>query len=210
MYTPDVFREERIEVLHAAMTEIATATVVSASPSGLIATHVPVEVDPHPARWGTVRCHFARSNSHAAHLIADAESLLIFQGPEAYVSPSWYPTKQETGKVVPTLNYVAIHAYGRATPFEDVDRLRLHLSALTARFERDSSEPWAPSDAPAEFIDSMCRGVVGVEIPLDRIEGKWKVSQNQPDSNRTGVVEGLRDRAGEGDLAMADRVERAR
>ena len=130
MYLPEAFQESRVDVLHKAMREIAAATLVGNSEAGLVATHVPVEVSVDPAPWGQLRCHFARANPHAACVQSGAEVLLIFQGPQGYVSPSWYATKQETGKGVPTWNYIAIHAYGRMTPIEEPLRLRQHLDAL--------------------------------------------------------------------------------
>ena len=209
MYLPRKFREDRIEVLHAAMLEIGAAAVVGQGPDGPIASHVPIELDPEPAPWGTIRCHFVRANPHAQSVADGRELLLIFQGPQGYVSPNWYPSKRETGKVVPTWNYVAIHAYGSATTFDDVDRLRAHLGALVDRFERGSAVPWKIGDAPADFIDGMCRAIVGFEIPLSRIEGKWKLSQNRPLHDRRGVADGLRALGDETSLRMAQLVEAA-
>ena len=209
MYLPRKFREDRIEVLHAAMLEIGTAAIVGQGPDGPIASHVPIELDPEPAPWGTIRCHFARPNPHAQSIAGGRELLLIFQGPQGYVSPNWYPSKRETGKVVPTWNYVAIHAYGRATTFEDVDALRAHLAALTDRFEETSAVPWKIDDAPADYIDGLCRAIVGIEIPLSRIEGKWKLSQNRPLPDRLGVIGGLRAQGGDASLKMAELVEAA-
>ena len=209
MYLPRKFREDRIEVLHAAMLEIGAAAIVGQGPDGPIASHVPIELDPEPAPWGTIRCHFARPNPHAQSIAGGRELLLIFQGPQGYVSPNWYPSKRETGKVVPTWNYVAIHAYGRATTFEDVDALRAHLAALTDRFEETSAVPWKIDDAPADYIDGLCRAIVGIEIPLSRIEGKWKLSQNRPLPDRLGVIGGLRAQGGDASLKMAELVEAA-
>ena len=209
MYLPRMFREERIEVLHAMMLEIGAAAVVGQGPEGPIASHVPIEIDPEPAPWGTIRCHFALPNPHAQSIADGQELLLIFQGPQGYVTPSWYPTKRETGKVVPTWNYVAIHAYGTATTFEDVAALRAHLGALTNRFEAGAAVPWKISDAPPDYIDGMCRAIVGIEIRLTRIEGKWKVSQNRTRHDRLGVINGLRAQGGEASLKMAELVEAA-
>jgi transcriptional regulator len=209
MYLPRKFREDRIEVLHAAMLEIGAAAIVGQGPDGPIASHVPIELDPEPAPWGTIRCHFVRSNPHAQSVADGRELLLIFQGPQGYITPSWYPTKRETGKVVPTWNYVAIHAYGTATTFEDVGALRAHLGALTNRFEASAAVPWEVDDAPRDFIDGNCRAIIGIEIPLSRIEGKWKLSQNRPRHDRLGVINGLRAEGGEAKLTMAEMVEAA-
>ncbi len=209
MYLPRKFSEDRIEVLHAAMLEIGAAAVVGQGPDGPIASHVPIELDPEPAPWGTIRCHFARANPQARTIAAGAELLLIFQGPQGYVSPNWYPSKRETGKVVPTWNYVAVHAYGTAIPFEDVETLRAHLGALTDRFEAGSAVPWKIDDAPAGYIDGMCRAIIGIEIRLTRIEGKWKQSQNRTRHDRLGVINGLRAQGNETSLKIADSVEAA-
>lgn len=209
MYVPRKFREDRVEVLHAAMLEIGAAAIVSQGPDGPIATHAPIEIDPEPAPWGTIRCHFARPNPHADTVAAGGELLLIFQGPQGYVTPNWYPSKRETGKVVPTWNYVAIHAYGTAATFEDVESLRAHLGALTNRFEASSAVPWKVDDAPADFIDGMCRAIIGVEIRLTRIEGKWKLSQNRPLHDRLGVINGLRAQGGDTNEKMAALAEAA-
>lgn len=209
MYLPGMFREQRIEVLHAMMLEIGAAAVVGQGPEGLIASHVPIEIDPEPAPRGTIRCHFVRANPHAQSVADGTELLLIFQGPQGYVTPSWYPTKRETGKVVPTWNYVAIHAYGTATTFEDVSVLRAHLGAITNRFEADAAVPWKICDAPVDYIDGMCRAIVDIEIRLTRIEGKWKLSQNRPHHDRLGVINGLRAQGGDACLKMAELVEAA-
>jgi transcriptional regulator len=209
MYVPKAFREQRTDVLHGAMRDIGAAAIVGKGGDGLVATHAPIELDPDPAPFGTIRFHFARANPHAQEIGDGRELLLIFQGPQGYVSPSWYPTKALTGKVVPTWNYVAVHAYGSATVIEDPVKLRAHLAALTGRHESGSAQPWSIDDAPADFIDVMCRGIVGFEVRLDRIEGKWKMSQNRPPEDRAGVVDGLRARGRGVDREMADLVEAA-
>ena len=209
MYTPGAFREERTDVLMAAMGDIGTAAVVSTGPDGLVASHVPVELDPEPAPLGVIRCHFALPNPQAKAIAAGQELLFIFQGPQGYVTPSWYPTKRRTGKVVPTLNYVAVHAYGTVSGFLEGDGLRAHLAALTDRFEGSYDPPWKIDDAPAEFIEAMCRAITGIQVPLTRIEGKWKLSQNRDEGDRRGVVEGLRERGDPASLTLADLVEDA-
>lgn len=209
MYIPSAFREDETDVLLAAMRDIGTAAVVSDGPDGLLASHVPVDLDPEPAPLGAIRCHFALPNSQALALAEGRELLFIFQGPQGYVSPSWYPTKRRTGKVVPTLNYVAVHAYGRVSAFLDGDGLRAHLAALTGRFESSNDPPWKIDDAPAEYIDAMCRAITGIQVPLTRIEGKWKLSQNRDKGDRRGVVKGLREQGDAASLALADLVEDA-
>ncbi len=202
MYTPQHFREERPEVLFDAMRTIGAATLVSPGPEGLVASHLPIEVMAGPIGEASspdtgstparLYCHFAKPNSHGASISDGDELLLIFQGPQSYISPSWYPSKQVTGKVVPTLNYAAIHAYGTVRMFDDLAGKRRHLTALSDHFESAYAKPWALSDAPDDYIESMCNGIIGCEITLTRLEGKWKMSQNKSEEDREGSINGLR------------------
>ena len=148
--------------------------------------------------YGVIECHLARANPHWKDLAAGNEALMIFQGPEGYVTPNWYPSKAEHGKVVPTWNYAVVHAYGRPEVIEDKAWLRRHVAALTAQQETSEAEPWALSDAPDTYIDVMLRGIVGFRFAITRLEGKWKMSQNREMRDRDGVVSGLR-RRGEGE-----------
>lgn len=188
---PPAFREERIEVLHAAIRESGLATLVTLTDAGLVASHVPLLLDPAPAPYGTLIGHLARPNPQARHSVLEMDALAIFQGPDAYVTPNWYATKRENGKVVPTWNYVAIHAVGRLRFFNDPDRLLEIVTRLTERHEAARSEPWAVSDAPPDFIAGMLRGIVGFELPIARLEGKWKMSQNRPAADRERVIAGF-------------------
>lgn len=190
MYLPPMFAEQRIDVLHAAIRHTGLATLVTVSADGLIASHVPMLLDSDPAPYGTLLGHLARPNPQALGTPGDA--LAIFQGPDAYVTPSWYATKRATGKVVPTWNYVAIHATGPISFFDDADRLLDVVTRLTEREENRRAEPWAVSDAPDQFVQSMLKGIVGFSLPIARLEGKWKMSQNRPPEDRAGVVAGLR------------------
>lgn len=207
MYVPKAFQEDRIDVLHAMMKEIGAAAVIGHDTNGLAATHLPIELCPEPKPFGTVRIHIARANPHAQAIKAGQELLLIFQGPQGYITPSWYPSKHLTGKAVPTWNYVAIHAYGTVRAFEDATKLRAHLAALTDCFEESYHLPWKVDDAPQAFIDGMCRAIIGFEITLSRIEGKWKMSQNKSSHDRIGVVNGLRAQSDGNGQAMADLIE---
>jgi len=184
-----LFKEDRIAVLHDAIRASALATLVTMTPDGLIASHVPLLLDPDPAPYGTLIGHLARPIPQARGAIGEA--LAIFQGLDAYITPSWYATKRETGKVVPTWNYVAIHAAGPITFFDDPDRLLDVVTRLTEKQESGRAAPWAVSDAPADFVQGMLKGIVGFAIPLARLEGKWKMSQNRPAEDRAGVVTGL-------------------
>lgn len=189
MYVPPLFKEDRIAVLHDAIRASGLATLVTMTPDGLIASHVPLLLDPDPAPYGTLIGHLARPNPQARGAIGEA--LAIFQGLDAYITPSWYATKRETGKVVPTWNYVAIHAAGPITFFDDPDHLLDVVTRLTEKQESRRAAPWAVSDAPADFLQGMLKGIVGFAIPLTRLEGKWKMSQNRPAEDRAGVIAGL-------------------
>jgi transcriptional regulator len=191
VYVPPLFKEDRINVLHDAIRTAGLVTLVTLMPDGLIASHVPMLLDPEPAPYGTLLGHVARPNRQAKGAVAGTEALAIFQGPDAYITPSWYETKRQTGKVVPTWNYVTIHAYGTIEFFNDAERLLDIVTRLTDREEARRAAPWAVTDAPSDFIDVMLKGIVGFAIPITRLEGKWKMSQNRPAEDRTGVVEGL-------------------
>jgi transcriptional regulator len=186
---PALFKEDRIEVLHDAIRRAGLATLVTLTADGLIASHVPMLLDAEPAPNGTLVGHLARPNPQARG--ATGEALAIFHGPDAYITPSWYATKRRNGKVVPTWNYVAVHAYGPIEFFDNTERLRDVVTRLTARQEAGRAQSWAVTDAPPDFIDGMLRGIVGFALPITRLEGKWKMSQNRPAEDRTGVIDGL-------------------
>jgi transcriptional regulator len=190
VYRPAHFREERLEVLHALIRAHPLGALVTAGPDGLAANHVPFLVD-SSSGLGTLRCHLARANPQWRGLASAEQVLVIFQGTERYITPSWYATKRENGKVVPTWNYVVVHAYGRPRTIEDPEWLRRHVGELTTVNEGGRAEPWQVSDAPDDFVDSLLKAIVGVEIEISRLEGKWKVSQNRPEADRRGVVDGL-------------------
>ena len=191
MYLPRHFAETRVEVLHDLIRRMPLGTLVAATADGLEASHLPFEIDPLPQPFGTLRCHLARANPLWQQIGADREVLVVFQGEQAYVSPSWYPTKQQDSRVVPTWNYVAVHAYGVAKVTQDAAWLRRMVEGLTHRHEQGRADPWHVSDAPGEYIDKMLGAIVGVEIPLTRLLGKWKLSQNRTVADRQGVVAGL-------------------
>ena len=202
MYLPTMFKEDRVERLHGFIRASGLATLVTQTPAGLIASHVPMLLDASPPPYGTLIGHVARPNPQARGALGDA--LAIFQGPDAYITPSWYATKRATGQVVPTWNYVAVHAYGTVEFFDDPARLLDVVTRLTERYEAPRSAPWAVSDAPEAFIQGMLKGIVGFAIPVSRLEGKWKMSQNRPAEDRIGVVAGLSD---EGEDAVAALVK---
>jgi len=188
MYNPPHFREERPDVLAEAIREIAFATLVLQGQNGLIANHLPFLLD---AQRGVLRGHVARANPVWKETPGDREALAIFLGPDAYITPSWYATKAQTGNVVPTWNYLTVHAHGRLEFFDDATRLRALVTDLTDRHEGARARPWAVSDAPPEYIDTMLRAIVGVELKITRLEGKWKMSQNRDEADREGVRAGL-------------------
>ncbi|HEX8167879.1 MAG TPA: FMN-binding negative transcriptional regulator [Beijerinckiaceae bacterium] len=207
MYQPAHHREDRLDVQHALIRAFPLGTLVTNGPAGLVANHVPFLIDPERSRLGTLRAHVARANPLWKESDPQAEALVIFQGAERYVTPSWYATKRENGKVVPTWNYAVVHAYGRMTVIEDEGWLKVQIEDLTRFNEGPRAEPWAVSDAPEQFVAAMVRGIVGIEIEISRIEGKWKVSQNRPEADRRGVVEGLRADANARSEEMAELVE---
>lgn len=203
MYEPPHFKEERIEVLHEAIRQVRLATLVTLTPGGLEATHLPMLVDPSPAPCGRLVGHVARANTQWKTSSAEVEALAMFLGPHAYITPSWYATKRETGRVVPTWNYVTVHAYGRLRFIEDADELLGVVTRLTDRHEKSRAAPWAVDDAPPDFIRAQLKGIVGVEMTITRLQGKWKMSQNRNVPDRQGVTEGLRQ---DGESAVADLV----
>jgi transcriptional regulator len=190
MYTPLAFRDDDLRSMHNTMRQARLANLVTATESGLMSTPLPLFVDEAEGERGVLYGHLAKANPQwKAPAIGDA--MAIFTGPDAYITPSWYAAKQESGKVVPTWNYVAVHAYGPAEFFEDPDRLLDVVTRLTGLHEGERVRPWAVSDAPADFIAAQLRGIVGVRMPIARIEGKRKMSQNRVEADRRGVAAGL-------------------
>lgn len=209
MYIPSHFAEPRVDVLHQLVRAHPLATLVTLSSSGLNANHIPLHLSPEPSPLGTLRGHVARANPLWRDSVEGVETLAIFQGPDAYISPSWYPTKLETGKGVPTWNYAVAHAYGTLRVMDDPAWLRPHLEALTGQNEARFPEPWHVDDAPPDYLEKMIGAVVGIEIVITRLSGKWKVSQNQPAVNQAGVVAGLRASGLAADLEVAALVDNA-
>jgi transcriptional regulator len=201
MYTPKHFEETDLGVLHALMRAHPLATWVTTDADGvLVANHVPFLVDPDRGEHGTLVAHVARANPVWR---TGTRSIVVFQGAQAYISPSWYPGKQDHGKVVPTWNYAVVHAHGTLRAIEDRDWLLRLVTRLTDTHEAGSAAPWKVADAPADYVDQMLKAIVGIEIPIERIEGKWKVSQNRPAVDRLGVADGLSARGDAQAAAMA-------
>lgn len=190
MYQPSAFREERLEVLHALIRAHPLATLITAGSGGLIANLVPFILADAGDR-GTLQAHIARASDQVESLRAEAETLIVFHGPEAYITPSWYPSKKEHGRVVPTWNYVVVQVRGTPRLIDDPAWLRAQIGNLTSSQENQRPEPWEVADAPESFIESQLKAIIGIEIPILKIEGKWKVSQNRSDADRQGVYQGL-------------------
>ena len=193
--------------MHALMRAKPFAALVSGGSAGLFASHLPTVLK-NDGPFGIIECHLARGNPHWKDLAEGNEALMIFQGPEGYITPNWYPSKAKHGKVVPTWNFAVVHAYGRPEVMEDKDWLYRHVTELTAQQERNEAKPWAPSDAPRTYIEVMLRGIVGFRFSIMRLEGKWKMSQNREVQDREGVAKGLGRRGNVEDLEMADLVLR--
>ncbi|KJZ65963.1 FMN-binding negative transcriptional regulator [Pseudomonas fluorescens] len=191
MYTPSSFAIDDLHELHQQILGTRLAVLVTHGEQGLLASHLPLLLSSDQGPNGTLYGHFAKANPQWKELQNGAEALVIFAGADAYVSPGFYPSKAEHGKVVPTWNYVAVHAYGAAEVFTDADRLRSLVSALTDRHEAGRASPWKVADAPADYIDGMLKAIVGFALPIQRLEGKRKLSQNRNAADITGVREGL-------------------
>ena len=190
MYIPNAFAAPGQDAMHALMRAQPLAALVTLSASGLDANHIPLQLFAEGGPHGLLRGHVARANPLLKDL-QQAEALAIFQGPQAYVSPGWYPSKVQTGKAVPTWNYMVVHARGPLRLVEDQSWLREQLEALTATHEAGQSQPWSMQEAPADYIDTMLKAIVGIEMPIMQLDGKWKLSQNQPLANREGVIAGM-------------------
>ncbi len=190
MYQPIHFREENLATLHDLIDEVSVGLIISTGQDGPIANLLPLFLDRGSSPNGTLRAHLARNNAQLDHL-ADNPLLVVFQGASRYVTPSFYKTKQETGKVVPTWNYVMVQVRGQARLVEDADWLSRHIRELTDHHEKPLACPWSVDDAPEDFIKAQIKAIVGIEISIQSIAGKWKVSQNRPLADRKGVAAGM-------------------
>lgn len=191
MYLPKHFAEPSVEVMHDLIRAHPLSTLITMTADGIEANHIPLLLSPQPGPFGTLYGHVARANPLWQEYQKDSEILAVFSGPNAYISPTWYATKKEHGKVVPTWNYAVTHAYGTLRVIDDAEWLRSHLTALTAKNEANLPTPWAVEDAPHDYTEKMISAVVGIEITITRLIGKWKVSQNQPAQNRATVIQAL-------------------
>jgi transcriptional regulator len=191
MYVPAHFEENRPEVLHQLIADQPFGTLVTAGPNGLDANHLPFEFTAGEGPLGTLRAHVARANPVWQEVAETPDTLVIFQGPAAYISPTWYPSKHETHRQVPTYNYMVVHAHGKIVVHEDEAFLRGLVARLTRTMEANEPKPWKMGDAPADYISQMLGAIVGIEIEVMRLVGKWKLSQNKEARDRRGAAEGL-------------------
>ena len=206
MYLPSAFRQDDLAELHAQMQASPFALLTSAGATGVQASHLPLLLAPDEGEFGTLYGHFARANPHWRDLQGGAEALAVFSGPDAYISPGWYPAKAEHGKVVPTWNYIAVHARGPVELIEEPERLLQIVSRLSDQHESGRERPWAVSDAPREYLDSMLRAIVGFALPIRRLEGKWKLGQNRSAADQQGVRDGLASSPSPRDRELAARM----
>jgi len=206
MYSPPQFEQPDIEVMYELIRSHPLATLITQGKNGIDANHIPLYLSPLPEPFGVLRGHIARANPLWQDLATDNESLVIFHGVNAYISPSWYATKQEAGKVVPTWNYTVVHAYGSLRIVDDATWIRTQLNVLTQHNEASFVHPWTVSDAPDDFTEKLIGAVVGIELVITRLSGKWKVSQNQPLQNQNSVIDGLN---ASGQIEMAELIKAA-
>ena len=201
MYIPKHFEEREVAVLHALIRSHPLGAWVAHVDDGLLVNHIPFLVDPARGENGTLIAHVARANPVWRSLTKEVQCVVIFQGPQTYITPSWYPSRQGGGKAVPTWNYAVVHAHGTPRAVDDPHWLLQHVTALSDLHESTRAVPWSVSDAPGDYIDTMLKAIVGIEIPVSRLVGKWKTSQNRPVADKLGVIDGLHAR---GDPASAD------
>ena len=206
MYQPAHFEETRSEVMERLMLRYPLALLIHSGPDGVAADPVPMIHDPDGGPFGCLRGHVARANPLWRQMSAQPDVLVVFQGPQAYVSPNWYPTKADHGKVVPTWNYCIVQARGPLRVIEDADWLLRLVTRLTERHEATMQAPWAVGDAPADYIAQMLGAIVGFELPIEQLSGKWKVSQNRSAADRAGVADGLDSVSDHTAAAMAAQV----
>lgn len=194
MYTPPHFKQEDLSNIHELMTRTGFASLVTQTANGLIATQAPLLFDPQNGEFGTLRGHISRANEQWKISLTDHEGLAIFVGPNGYVSPNWYESKREHGRVVPTWNYIAVHAHGIVRFSEDRALLRDIVTRLTEKHEAASPQPWKVSDAPEDYIEKQLGGIIAFEMQISRVESSWKLSQNRSDADRKGAMQGLEER----------------
>ena len=207
MYIPKMYEENRVPVLHEFLESNPFASLITMGASGLFASHIPMVLEKDGSEFGRLKCHVSRANHQWQDFSPEVEALAIFKGVDHYITPTWYMEKQETGKVVPTWNYEVVHVYGKLQAIQDHDWLMAHLNNLTNIHEAASPEPWQVSDAPEDYIETMAKGIVGLEFSITRLEGKWKVSQNRHERDYEGILKGLDSLHTESSRAMKELVK---
>ena len=207
MYVPRAFEEKRVSVMQALIASRPLGTLVTMGADGLFASHIPLVLEDDGSQFGVLKGHISRANTQWREFTPSVDALAIFSGPQHYISPNWYPGKEEHGKEVPTWNYAVVHAHGPLKVIEDEHWLLTLLNHLTNIHEAGSPVPWKVSNAPEDFIKSLLKGIIGLELSIRRLEGKWKVSQNRTEGERKGVINGLAKLDTPESLAMKALVE---
>lgn len=207
LYNPPAFKVEDLDTLHSQIEATGLAMLVTVADEGPIVSHVPLFLDRERGPYGTLVGHLARANPQVKQSRLDVAAVAVFQGPNAYISPGWYAAKREHGRVVPTWNYAVVHARGKLTMFEDRERLKAAVDRLTSIHEARFASPWTTSDAPPDYITAQLKGIIGIEIAIEALQGKHKLGQNRSEADRRGVIEGLSasDRPSDGEIAAATR-----
>lgn len=208
MYTPEAFKETRQAVLYDLIREFPLATLILTNLGEVVVNHLPMVLRPNTASRGALVGHVPRTNSVWELMNGEARAVAVFQGANAYITPSWYPSKHEHGRAVPTWNYAVVHVRGIPRAIDDAGWVLAHLEELTDTLESSQELPWKVSDAPQDFTRRMVGQLIGIEMPIDSIEGKWKVSQNRPHADQAGVIAGLKFRGGADSISMAELVAR--
>lgn len=208
MYAPKHFEQNNIEAMHALIRAFPLATLITQGTNGIAVNHIPMHLSKGPNQNGLLSGHVPRANPVWQACDVDGKAIAVFQGAHAYITPSWYASKKQHGKVVPTWNYTVVHAHGPIRVIHDGSWLMSHLERLTDQLESSFAHPWSVSDAPSDFTEKLLDHLVGIEIPIDTLEGKWKVSQNRPAEDRVGVANGLKDVGGSNEGLMAELVSR--
>lgn len=207
MYLPHYFEENRIDELHGLIRTHPLATIAVVAGGEVFTAHLPMLITDSDGEFGTLRAHMPRSDPMWQQFAHASDVVAIFQGEQTYVSPNWYPSKQATGKQVPTWNYAVVNAHGKPRAIEDADWLFVHLNEMTDAQEAGQRLPWKVSDAPREFIDKLLGAIVGIEMPITRITGKWKMNQDEVPEDQQGVVSNLLMRKDDASLKIAKMVE---
>ena len=208
MYIPRANEEKRIPVLQNLIRAHSFGTLITMGTSGILATHLPIVLETDDTEYGTLKAHVSRANPQWRDFDRTIDALAIFAGPHHYISASWYPGAIDPGTEVPTWNYVTVHAYGTLRAIDDPEWLRTHVSQLTDIHEAASAQPWSIANAPEVYLQSQIKGIVGLELPIRRLEGKWKTSQNRNERDRSAVAEGLAALDTADSLSMKSLVER--